>query len=48
MTKTDITKYIDTYFEQKNDLKNIIIWFNWFGIFINTLNFLIFLIKKYV
>jgi hypothetical protein len=29
MTKNDITKYINTYFEQKNDfLNNITIWFN--------------------
>ncbi len=48
MTKNDITKYINTYFEQKMNFVNITIWFNWFGGFIITLNFVNFLIKKCV
>jgi hypothetical protein len=47
MTKNDITKDINTSFEQKNAcFFYIIIWFNRFGRFIITLNFVFFLIYK--
>jgi hypothetical protein len=39
MTINDITKDIKTFFEQKNAFKIFIIWFNWFGRFVITLNF---------